>query len=536
MSHEISFLQKMLSSDSTRPYSSLGSLIKDYRKWQCINQEKFAESVKISVRELQNWEANRRRARLENLHDLSEFTGIPMQALVALNADQPIWYSLQKRMFNYSLIENTLFSTGELFKQSEKTNEGTPIKVVSIKTDSHVNKIFLCHRDIYGNQNPLPRDVIKAAAMLLPSLNNIVFDCWGHYVGHEIYLPIKINTYQKIKKQKGSENYLATENISDVIAIGEGVIFCYSCFTSSVNTAYQLVLATARALSKIEQKSRYMLACHAGTTEAIEIHNNLGMRRASDYVNIHNETISVINEIELDVLMAPSGPIAPLLRLIEQYDNQASAKNLSEDAREKELPAMPDQEPSHDNQPAKKKSAEKKSGYNSLINFNNLTSIANKKSNIQCVKSKTEACTNPKCILYGKTGKNNIISNGTYQTKKGIPGHRFQCKECGKSFCSRTGTFFYDFRSPEEKVLRALILLAKGVPLLRVAKLLGVKFDTIRQWLEFASQHNEKIDAILINEPDISRIDLDALWAFARTKSLRQRALIYRTKNKFYTI
>jgi transposase-like protein len=143
---------------------------------------------------------------------------------------------------------------------------------------------------------------------------------------------------------------------------------------------------------------------------------------------------------------------------------------------------------------------------------------------------KNEACPNPHCLLYGQPGKGNIVSNGTYPTKEREMARRFLCRRCGESFCSRMGTIFYDLRSSEEKVLMALKLLVKGMPLRGAAEVLGVKLDTVRHWLKLAAEQSEKIDALLLKELKVSQVELDALWTFVKKNSLRQRAILWRAK------
>ena len=145
-------------------------------------------------------------------------------------------------------------------------------------------------------------------------------------------------------------------------------------------------------------------------------------------------------------------------------------------------------------------------------------------------KFKTEVCPNPKCLLYGKTGKGNIVSNGTYPTQEGTSARRFRCKQCGESFCNRVGTIFYDLRTPEEKVLLALKLLVKGMPLRGIGEVLEVKLDTVRRWLQLAAAQSEKVDALLLRELKVSPIELDALWTFVKKNSLRQRATLWKAK------
>jgi len=142
-----------------------------------------------------------------------------------------------------------------------------------------------------------------------------------------------------------------------------------------------------------------------------------------------------------------------------------------------------------------------------------------------------EACPNPECSLYGKTKEGNIVSNGTIKTRHGEDRRKFLCKVCGMSFCSRTGTIFYDLRTPEEKVLLALKLLVKGMSLRGVADVLEVKLDTVRHWLKIAAEHSEKVNEMLLKDLKVSQVELDALWTFVKKKSLRKRAILWREKS-----
>lgn len=142
-----------------------------------------------------------------------------------------------------------------------------------------------------------------------------------------------------------------------------------------------------------------------------------------------------------------------------------------------------------------------------------------------------EACPNSRCSLYGKTARGNIVSNGTIKTKQGEDRRKFLCKVCGGSFCSRTATIFYDLRTSEEKVLLALKLLVKGMPLRGIANVLEVKLDTVRHWLKVGAEHSEKVNEMLLKELKVSQVELDALWTFVKKNSLRQRAILWKEKS-----
>lgn len=139
-----------------------------------------------------------------------------------------------------------------------------------------------------------------------------------------------------------------------------------------------------------------------------------------------------------------------------------------------------------------------------------------------------EACPNPQCPLFGKRGEGNIVSNGTHPGRNGRRIRKFLCRQCGCSFCERSGTIFYGIRSPEDKVLAALKLLAKGMPLRGVVKVTKVKLDTVRRWLRVTAEHSELVNSALLKEMKVSQAELDALWRFVKKNNLRHRASLWK--------
>jgi len=131
------------------------------------------------------------------------------------------------------------------------------------------------------------------------------------------------------------------------------------------------------------------------------------------------------------------------------------------------------------------------------------------------------ACTNDSCAYYGKNGLGNVIGNGTYKTKSGRV-RKYICKYCGKVFCDRTNTAFFDLRTKEEKVLIALKMIIKGISLRSVADILGVKLDTVRGWLSKAANHSKEVNKVLIRDLNVSKVELDELWTFVKKKQFRE--------------
>ena len=125
-------------------------------------------------------------------------------------------------------------------------------------------------------------------------------------------------------------------------------------------------------------------------------------------------------------------------------------------------------------------------------------------------------CPNPKCKHHDKKGLGNVVSNGTYRTRSTGKARLFLCRTCGKAFSSRTGTVFFDLRSPKKKVLMGLKLLAEGLGLRGTSRVLEIKLDTIRRWLATAALHGEQVSDMLLRDLKLSQVQVDELWTFVK--------------------
>ena len=126
------------------------------------------------------------------------------------------------------------------------------------------------------------------------------------------------------------------------------------------------------------------------------------------------------------------------------------------------------------------------------------------------------ACPNPKCRRHGQKGLGNVVSNGTYRTRSTGKARLFLCRTCGKAFSSRTGTAFFDLRSPKKKVLKGLQMLAEGLGLRGTSRVLEVKLDTIRRWLAVSASHCEQVSDMLVRDLNLSQVQVDELWTFVK--------------------
>jgi transposase-like protein len=126
-------------------------------------------------------------------------------------------------------------------------------------------------------------------------------------------------------------------------------------------------------------------------------------------------------------------------------------------------------------------------------------------------------CPNGSCSDYGKRQseqQHNIIRFG--KTKAGR--QRFRCQTCGQTFTETKGTIFYRRRTSEEDILRALACIAEGNRMSSTARITEHKEDTIGDWLREAAQHAEGIEEVLMADYQLTRAQIDGLWAYVGNK------------------
>lgn len=131
------------------------------------------------------------------------------------------------------------------------------------------------------------------------------------------------------------------------------------------------------------------------------------------------------------------------------------------------------------------------------------------------------ACPNEECEQYGRTGQGNIIGNGTYATKSGRV-RKYICRTCGRVFCDRSNTMFYDLRTSEDKVILALKLILKGMSQRSIAEVLEVCPKSVSTWLSRASDQSEAITETRLKDLEVQRVEMDELWTFVGKKESRK--------------
>jgi len=123
-------------------------------------------------------------------------------------------------------------------------------------------------------------------------------------------------------------------------------------------------------------------------------------------------------------------------------------------------------------------------------------------------------CPNEECQLYAKVDEANIIKYG--RSKQGV--QRYRCKGCQTTFAATRGTLFYRKHAPVKDILETLALLAEGVRISSLSRAKGFKEDTILRWLREAALHAEAVEDVLLADYELSKAQVDGLWAYVGNK------------------
>ena len=124
------------------------------------------------------------------------------------------------------------------------------------------------------------------------------------------------------------------------------------------------------------------------------------------------------------------------------------------------------------------------------------------------------SCWNKDCPDYGLADHGNIVKYG--RTRKGT--QRLKCTICEMVFVENRGTVFYGRHHSPREILECLAMLAERNSLASIHRIKGIKEETIMDWLCEAASHVEEIEALLLANYPLTRVQLDAMWTYVGHK------------------
>ena len=154
--------------------------------------------------------------------------------------------------------------------------------------------------------------------------------------------------------------------------------------------------------------------------------------------------------------------------------------------------------------------------------------VRNRRGGKKTIYTQGHACNNPKCIYYRIKDEriHALVGYGSHGKHEKVQD--LMCQACGKKFTVRRDTVLYRLKTHSEKVVQALALMAEGVDVSTLERVMGIGEGTLRTpqerayrrtWLTRAGMHAEKLHGVFFQELVFRHIQLDELWANVRHKA-----------------
>ncbi len=221
-----------------KKYHSLGELLFDFRKHRNLSQLDLSALLDVDVRTVIRWEKNESLIKVEKEKVLIESFGIPHQVIRNLNTDKPIsiYFDFNKWAYSLSSLSKMITNSSEFITDYELKTD----RVQTISDDEDIKFITFIQKN-QKNCKPIPEAVVKMAAKLLPELNLVINGQSGFHEGHIAILPLKYESFVKLRDKTMRENQLNTNDLTRNYNEGTLVFFYYSLYANSVDNTHYLV-------------------------------------------------------------------------------------------------------------------------------------------------------------------------------------------------------------------------------------------------------------------------------------------------------
>ncbi len=231
-----------------KKYYSLGELFKDYRQFKSYSQTELASILDVDVRTIIRWEKNETLINLNLEKEIVELLNIPYQIIRNLNTDNaiPVYFDIKTRTYSLSALmmkaESVSWYNSNLPVEDERIHYLSKDSDIEFVTDI---------QEMYKNLKPIKPELVRKAAELLPELNLVLHDQSGYYAGHITILPLKYDSYEKIKNRTMNEGSLTLSDFTTQFDETPLVFYFYSLYADTIENSYYLM---NRLLSYFREK------------------------------------------------------------------------------------------------------------------------------------------------------------------------------------------------------------------------------------------------------------------------------------------
>jgi len=256
-------------------YNSIGELFIDYRSFNKLSQSDFADAIDVDLRTVQRWEKNLTIIKSEKEEDIVLATLIPYQLLHNLNAVIPIptFYNFKTRKYSLSQQNNTLPKLSWFKDQIDITSSN--LRVIDFDFDiKHIAQFIDSQK---RDHNYVNTGLIKEAIRLLPELNFVHTGKSGYYKGHCIVLPIRENTYKKLRNKDITNKDLRASDLIDYNLMEQPIFYRYDITGDCNDTIFYVLAYYFRFFRDLENKN-YIMCGYTERDDNYQINLQIGLR------------------------------------------------------------------------------------------------------------------------------------------------------------------------------------------------------------------------------------------------------------------
>ena len=120
-------------------------------------------------------------------------------------------------------------------------------------------------------------------------------------------------------------------------------------------------------------------------------------------------------------------------------------------------------------------------------------------------------CDNSNCSSYSLIGTGNIR---IHSRQKG----QVYCSVCKNRWVITKGTIQFGLKTPIEKVIRTLLMLAQGASLRKTCRRQEITTETTKLWIEKAAESVEELTNYMQSDMDLTHNQINDFWDFVERK------------------
>ena len=256
-------------------YNYIGELFTDYRRFNKLSQSEFASILNVDLRTVQRWEKDLTLIKSEKEEAIVLSTLMPYQLIHNLNASVPIptFYDFNTRKYSLSQLTNELPKLGWYLDQIDITTNN--IRTIDFDFDiKHLSKFIDSQKRDTSYVN---NELIKEAIRLLPELNFVFTGKAGYYAGHCIVLPLKEDTYLKLRNRALSNKDLRASHLTDYKLKEQPIFYRYD-ITGDCNDTIFYVMASFFRFFRDFENQNYMMCGYTERDDNYDLNLQVGLK------------------------------------------------------------------------------------------------------------------------------------------------------------------------------------------------------------------------------------------------------------------